>query len=68
MDEYMLAECGYEQLEATGVDYEYEGIPDSIPAGTVAVTFHNEGEEMHEIGLTATEFGPEGFLPPDPRL
>ena len=51
IDEYMLAECGYEQLEATGVDYEYEGIPDSIQAGTVAVTFHNEGEEMHEIGL-----------------
>jgi inosose dehydratase len=23
--------------------------------------------EMHEVGLTATEFGPEGFLPPDPR-
>jgi hypothetical protein len=51
MDEYMLAECGYEQLEATGVDYEYEGLPDTIPAGTVAVTFNNEGEELHEIGL-----------------
>ena len=51
MDEYMLAECGYEQLEATGVDYEYEGIPDTVAAGTVAVTFHNEGEELHEIGL-----------------
>jgi inosose dehydratase len=23
--------------------------------------------EMHEVGLTATEFGPEGFLPADPR-
>jgi inosose dehydratase len=23
--------------------------------------------EMQEVGLTATEFGPEGFLPPDPR-
>ena len=23
--------------------------------------------EMHEVGLTATEFGPDGFLPPDPR-
>jgi inosose dehydratase len=22
--------------------------------------------EMHEVGLTATEYGPEGFLPPDP--
>ena len=34
MDEYMLAECGYEQVEAVGVDYAYEGIPGSVPAGT----------------------------------
>jgi len=51
IDEYMLAECGYEQLEATGVDYEYEGLPDTIPEGVVAITFTNEGEELHEIGL-----------------
>ncbi|WP_116452842.1 hypothetical protein [Blastococcus litoris] len=51
IDEYMLAECGYEQVEATGVDYEYEGLPDTIPGGVVAITFTNEGEEMHEIGL-----------------
>jgi hypothetical protein len=51
IDDYMLAECGYEQLEATGVDYEYEGLPDTIPGGVVAITFTNEGEELHEIGL-----------------
>jgi hypothetical protein len=51
MDEYMLAECGYEQVEAVGVDFAYEGIPASVPAGTTALTFTNEGEELHEIGL-----------------
>jgi hypothetical protein len=51
IDEYMLAECGYEQIEATGVNYEYEGIPDTVPAGVVAITFSNEGDEMHEIAL-----------------
>jgi uncharacterized cupredoxin-like copper-binding protein len=51
IDEYMLAECGYEQLEATGVNYEYEGLPETLGAGTVAVTFTNEGEELHEIGM-----------------
>jgi hypothetical protein len=51
IDEYMLAECGYEHIEATGVDYEYEGIPASIPSGVVAITFHNEGKELHEIGV-----------------
>jgi len=51
IDEYMLAECGYEQLEATGVDYEYEGIPETVPAGVVAVTFTNAGTETHELGI-----------------
>lgn len=57
IDEYMLAECGFEQLEATGVDYEYEGIPDSVPSGTVGITFANEGEELHEIGLARINDG-----------
>ena len=47
----MLAECGFEQVEATGVDYEYEGIPGTVAAGTTALTFSNEGQEMHEIAL-----------------
>lgn len=51
IDEYMLAECGYEHVEAIGVDYEYEGLPDTIPGGVIAVTFTNEGEELHEIGI-----------------
>ncbi|MFD2092331.1 hypothetical protein [Blastococcus deserti] len=51
IDEYMLAECGYEQIEATGVNYEYEGIPETVEAGVVAVTFTNEGDELHEIGI-----------------
>lgn len=51
IDEYMLDNCGFEQIEATGVDYEYEGLPDTVPAGTVAVTFDNQGDEVHEIGI-----------------
>jgi hypothetical protein len=51
IDEYMLAECGYEKLAATGVNYEYEGLPDTVPAGVVAITFTNEGDELHEIGV-----------------
>jgi hypothetical protein len=51
VDQYMLDECGYEQLEVTGVNYEYENLPDALPAEVVAVTFHNEGDEMHEVGF-----------------
>ncbi|MGY2128115.1 hypothetical protein [Blastococcus sp. SYSU DS0617] len=57
VDDYMIDNCGFEQIEATGVDYEYEGLPDTVPAGTVAVTFVNEGEEVHEIGLVRINEG-----------
>ena len=51
IDQYMLANCGYDVIDVTGVDYEYEGIPDTVESGAVAVTFTNEGEELHEIGI-----------------
>ena len=51
IDEYMLDNCGFEHLQVTGLDYEFEGIPDRVPAGTVAITLTNEGAELHEIGL-----------------
>jgi hypothetical protein len=51
IDEYLLAECGFEHLEATGVNYEYEGLPETVASGVVAATFTNEGDELHEIGV-----------------
>jgi hypothetical protein len=51
VDEYMLGQCGYQQVELTGVNYEYEGLPETLPAEVVAVTFHNEGDELHEVGF-----------------
>lgn len=51
VDDYMLAECGYERFEATGVDYAYEGIPETLPSGVVAITLSNDGEESHELSI-----------------
>jgi uncharacterized cupredoxin-like copper-binding protein len=51
IDGYMVDNCGFEQIEATGVDYEYEGIPATVPAGVTAVTFENQGEELHEVAM-----------------
>jgi hypothetical protein len=51
VDEWMLAECGYEQTEVTASDFEYQGLPDALPAGVSAVTLTNEGEELHEIAM-----------------
>lgn len=50
-DDYMLAECGYERVEVTGVEHAYEGIPDTPPSGVVAIIFSNEGQGSHEISI-----------------
>jgi hypothetical protein len=51
LDEYRLAECGYQHVEATGIDFAYEGLPATVPPGVVAITFTNQGDEPHEIFL-----------------
>jgi plastocyanin len=35
-------------VEVTGVDYAFEGLPDTVEAGTT-FSFTNEGEELHEM-------------------
>lgn len=42
--------CGYEAFDVTGVDYAYEGMPESISSGKVAFRFENatEAGEFHE--------------------
>lgn len=51
VDDFMLANCGFEEVEVTAVDYAFEGVPDTVPAGPVAITFNNEGGEVHELAL-----------------
>jgi hypothetical protein len=52
LDDYRLAECGYPHVEATGADFAYEGFPATVPAGVVAFTVTNEGDEQHEMVVT----------------
>lgn len=42
-------ECADEVIEVTAIDYGFEGIPDEVSAGTLGVTFSNEGDELHEM-------------------
>lgn len=51
VDDFMLANCGFEQVEVTALDYAFEGVPETVPAGPVAITFTNEGGEVHELAL-----------------
>jgi hypothetical protein len=41
--------CEFETVDVTGVDYAFEGVPESMEAGTVAFAFTNAGEEEHEM-------------------
>jgi uncharacterized cupredoxin-like copper-binding protein len=43
--------CDFETVAVTGVEYAFEGVPETVPAGTVAFAFSNEGEEEHEMIL-----------------
>ena len=50
--------CGYEEIAVTGVDYAYEGAPDTIEAGTVAFRFTNAAaEEDHMMAIIRKKDG-----------
>lgn len=57
VDQFLLAECGFEQTSVTAVDFEFQGLPDSVPAGASAVTLANEGEQFHEIAVARINDG-----------
>jgi hypothetical protein len=47
---YMFDNCEFaEKLDVTGVEYAFEGMPDTLSAGLVALRFTNDGDEYHEI-------------------
>lgn len=42
--------CDFESASVNGVDYAFEGVPETLPAGTVAIDFTNSSEaEEHEM-------------------
>jgi hypothetical protein len=43
--------CDFETVDVTAVEYAFEGVPETIGAGTVAFSFSNEGGEEHEMIL-----------------
>lgn len=49
IDEFVLAECGFETVEVNAVDYAFEGLPGSLPAGQTAIALANDGAEPHEM-------------------
>jgi hypothetical protein len=44
-------ECGYEEVDVNAIDYGYENVPETVPAGVVSIAMTNEGNEQHEMIL-----------------
>ena len=50
--EGIVSGCGFEAISAHAVDFAFEGLPETVPAGTVVLELTNKSEaEMHEIIL-----------------
>jgi len=48
--DYTFEECGFETVDVTAVDYDFEGVPDTIASGDVTgFLMSNEGAEVHEM-------------------
>ncbi len=45
-----IPSCDFETVSVTAVDYAFEGVPETLPAGTLAFEFENASdEEEHEM-------------------
>ncbi len=52
VDPYLFENCEFDaKAEVTAREYSFEGMPDEIEAGRVAILLTNEGVEAHEIGI-----------------
>jgi len=49
IDQWVADSCGFETVEIAAVDYAFEGVPETLPAGITTFRFTNEGEEVHEM-------------------
>lgn len=49
IDQWVVDNCGFENVEVTAVDYAFEGVPETLPTGFASFTFSNEGKELHEM-------------------
>ncbi len=48
---YDLANCGWGKVDATAVEYAFQGIPATMEAGPTSFDLRNSGKELHELAL-----------------
>jgi hypothetical protein len=49
--EYVFANCGYQAVDVTGLEYEFQGIPETLETGITMFRFTNPGAEVHELAI-----------------
>jgi hypothetical protein len=58
IDSYVIANCGFRVAPVTGIDYEFQGVPEVFEAGIVAFQFANAAdEEDHELLVVRVKRG-----------
>lgn len=52
VDPFVFENCEFDgRVRVVGQDYSFDGLPDTIDGGRVALLFTNEGAEAHEIAI-----------------
>jgi hypothetical protein len=57
IDQYMLEQCGFEQITISATDYAYEGLPGTVPAEVVGATLRNQGQDAHQAVISRANDG-----------
>ncbi|NLD75368.1 MAG: hypothetical protein GX643_01740 [Acidimicrobiales bacterium] len=52
VDPFVFENCEFDAaIEVTGLDFSFDGLPDTMEGGRTAILFTNEGAESHEIAI-----------------
>jgi hypothetical protein len=51
INQYRYNSCGYNQVQVTGIEYEFQGLPKTLPAGKTAIQLTDAGAELHMLDL-----------------
>ena len=51
INQYRYNSCGYNQVPVTGIEYEFQGLPKTLPAGKTAIQLTDTGAELHMLDL-----------------
>jgi hypothetical protein len=57
IDAFFFENCDFEQVDVTAKDYEFDGFPGELAAGTASFKFTNDGADAHEMVIVRRNEG-----------